>query len=83
MKNKLLTILPLAGLGLILAGFVYLFGHDAGYNDAHAVYAKIFAEKIDQEEQGIATDCLTKNGFVLNDVTYLCQPIMPIPSYAQ
>lgn len=68
---------------LIFGALTFCIGHAVGYSSASIVFSKVYSEKIAQEEQDIVSDCLTKNGFVLNDVTYLCQPIMPIPSYAK
>jgi hypothetical protein len=76
-------IAPVAIIVIFLSVIVYAVGHNVGYNEASTVFAKVYSEKLSTEEQNITSDCLTKNGFVLNDVTYLCQPIMPVPSYAQ
>lgn len=75
--------IPLMIIVAALMWLSYMFGHNFGYDSAAKTFAKVYAEKIATEENDIASDCLTKNGFIINDVTYLCQPIMPIPQYAR
>jgi hypothetical protein len=55
--------------GLIIFAVGFVWGGCAG--------AFHSSKQINAIEQGIANDCLTKNGFELNGVTYLCQPIVP------
>jgi hypothetical protein len=78
MLHKMLW-LPWAMLIILFSVVAYLAGNVMGYNDA----LKSVANDVSNVEKTINDDCFAKNGFILNDVTFSCQPIMPIPQYAK